>query len=1614
MRFSHFFIDRPIFAAVISILIVILGALAYRTLPVTQYPDVIPPTIVVRALYSGAPPEVIAETVATPIEQEVNGVEDMLYMSSQSTADGQMTLTITFRVGTDLDKAQVLVQNRVAIAEPRLPEEVRRVGVTTTKTTPDLLMVVHLLSPDQRYDELYVSNFALLQLRDALARVDGVGDVHLFGLREYSMRVWLDPERMVSRSLTPGDVVAALREQNVQVASGVINQPPSAGEGAFQLPVTTLGRLLEPEQFANVIVKTGRDGRITRLRDVARIELGARDYAMNSYLDNQPAVGIAILQRPGSNAVATAEAVEGTMEELARGFPQGIAYRIVYNPTVFVRESITAVTHTLFEAVGLVVLVVLVFLQTWRASLIPLLAIPVSIVGTFAAMAAFGFSLNMLSLFGLVLAIGIVVDDAIVVVENVERHIRGGLGPRDAARKAMEEVTGAVIAIAFGLSAVFVPTAFLGGIAGQFYRQFALTIAVSTLLSAFNSLTLSPALCALLLQSHDARKDWFGRLWDRLLGGFFAAFNRGFERTAGGYARSVDWWVRRSALGLVTYAVLLGAAFVGFRTVPTGFIPAQDKGYLIVSIQLPDGASLARTDEVVRRASDIILDTPGVVHAVAFAGFSGASRATSPNAGAIFITPESFDERAAHGPSAPELLATLQKRLSQIREAQIFVIPPPPVQGLGTSGGYKLMVQDRRGRGLRALQQGTEALVQAANRDPGLNAVFSTFRASAPQLHADVDRVKAKKLDVPLGNVFDTLEVYLGSVYVNDFNAFGRTFQVRAQAEGRFRSKAEDIERLYTRNVSGDMVPLGSIVDVEWRSGPDRVVHYNMFPAADVDGNTAPGTSLGTAMETIERLAGRVLPAGLAIEWTDLAYQAKLAGNTALFIFPLCVLFVFLVHSAEYESWSLPLAIILIAPMCLPFALLGVWLRGIEDDLITQIGFVVLIGLAAKNAVLIVEFAKQQEEKGKDRFGAAVEACRLRLRPILMTSFAFILGVVPLATARGAGAEMRRTLGTAVFSGMLGVTLFGLFLTPVFFVVLRGLLSRRTEHPGGGTGGGGAERRDGARDGLGVQGADDGIDGGRDGVASHRGGEVGDGGDAGHGRGAVGAGGNGRGGHGAAQGLGGRRAGSTMALVLVAASLAALSSQGCMLAGRDYRPPDVEVPASFADATVDTPEATVAAAWWESFEDGTLSSLMERAVRGNDDLQIAAARVREARALRFEQALDLAPVVTADAGYTRTRLSEDRLGLSTGGVVAATAIDRDLALYDTGFDATWELDLFGRVRRSVEARSAEVQAAEETLRDVLVSLQGEVARNYFELRGNQQRLMVAERNAENQKATLELTQALLSGGRGTDFDTSRARAQLTTTLATIPPLQSAIKRSEHRLAVLLGLPPETLEQELALEEGLPELPPLADVGDPAALLRRRPDVRAAERELAAATARHGVAVADLFPRVTFIGSFALESSDLTGLGSSGSDSYSFGPRLSWAAFDLARVRARIEATDARTDAALASYERTVLTALEEAENALVDFSRERARRDHLRVAAQASATAARLARERYQFGVSDFLSVLDAERTLLEAQDRLMESETRTATALVAVYKALGGGWQAGGRTDERGGSNSG
>ena len=1051
MRFSHFFIDRPIFAGVISVLIVLIGIFAYPTLPVAQYPEIAPPTIAVSATYPGASAEVLGDTVAAPLEQEINGVENMLYITSSSTGNGVVTVNVVFKLGTNLDTAQVAVQNRVASALPRLPQSVQQLGVTTRKNSPDILLVVFLTSPDGSHDLQYLSNYATLQIRDRILRLQGVGGVNTFGGRDYAMRIWIDPEKAAARSLNATEIVNALRSQNVQVAGGSVGAPPFArGGSGFELSVQTQGRLSTPEQFGDIVIKADTAGALVRVRDIARVEIGAQDYGTNAYVSGKPGVGLGISQLPGSNALATAAAIIKTMEEAKKSFPPGVAYSIPYNPTTYVQQSIDSVQQTLFEAVGLVVIVVLIFLQSWRAALIPVLAIPVSLIGTFAIMAAFGYSLNNLSLFGLVLAIGIVVDDAIVVVENVERELRGGLSPHDAAFATMDEVGGALIAIALTLCAVFVPTAFISGISGQFYKQFALTISAATLISCVVSLTLSPALAALLFKPHMGEA--------RAPHGLFAplqragnTFNRGFDWLADRYGRVTARTVRTIGIVLVAYVVLLAVAGWRFAATPAGFIPAQDQGYLIGVVQMPPGSTLERTDAVMQRAVKTALGVKGVDHVVSIAGLDGASFSNSPNAATMFFALDDFAKRHDNHQTGTSILNDMRAQMGGIDAANVLVIAPPPVRGIGTGGGYKMMVQDRANHGPKALEAATMGMMMAANQTDGLTSVFTLFNTGTPRIFADIDREKAQQLGVTPDQVFATLQTYLGSSYVNDFNLFGRTYRVTAQADAPFRHQPSDIVNLKTRSTSGAMVPIGSVATLNDDAGPYRVVRHNLYPAAELQGDTKPGYSSGQALASMEALAARTLPEGFGFDWTELAYQQKTQGNTAAVVFALAVVFVFLLLAAQYESLLLPLAVILIVPMCLLAAILGVNLRSFDNNILTQIGLVVLVGLAAKNAILIVEFAKQAEERGEDRWQAAESAARTRLRPILMTSFAFILGVVPLVIASGPGAEMRQALGTAVFFGMIGVTIFGLLFTPVFYVIASGIAGRfarrRTRRP---------------------------------------------------------------------------------------------------------------------------------------------------------------------------------------------------------------------------------------------------------------------------------------------------------------------------------------------------------------------------------------------------------------------------------------------------------------------------------------------------------------------------------------------------------------------------------------
>ena len=1041
MNISRFFIDRPVFAGVLSVLILVSGLLALNILPISEYPEVVPPQVVVRASYPGASPKVIEETVATPIEEQISGVEGMLYMYSQATTDGLMTLTITFKLGTDPDQDQQLVQNRVSQAEPRLPDAVRALGVNTIKSSPNLMMVVHLVSPDNRYDAAYLRNYALLHVKDRLSAIDGVGEVQLQGSGDYAMRVWLDPQKMAEHGLSASDVVAGIRSQNVQAAAGVVGSAPNVAGLSTQLSINAQGRLQTPEEFGEIVIKTGSDGQITRLRDVARTELGASDYSLRSLLSNKTAAAAVIFQAPGSNAIQIANDVRRVMTEVKQNMPDGVTYEIAYDTTQFVRASIDAVIHTLLDAIVLVVIVVVLFLQTWRASIIPLVAVPVSIVGTFGAMHLLGFSINALSLFGLVLAIGIVVDDAIVVVENVERNIEQGHSPLEAAYRAMAEVSGPIIAIALVLVAVFVPLAFISGLTGQFYRQFALTIAISTVISAVNSLTLSPALAALLLRGRDAPKDRLTRILDRVLGPVFRGFNWIFNAGSNAYGHGVTRVISRKSTMMMVYLALVGLAVVLFRAVPGGFVPLQDKQYLVSFAQLPDGATLDRTESVIRRMSDIALKTPGADYTVAFPGLSINGFTNSSNAGIVFVGEAPFEKRTTANLSGGAIAQTLNGRYADIKEAYIAVFPPPPVQGLGTIGGFKLQIEDRGSQGYEALDAATKAFLAEAAKAPELGRLFTGYQVNVPQLYADIDRTRAQQLGVAVTDVFDTLQTYLGSLYVNDFNVFGRTYSVLVQADAQFRAHAEDIGKLKVRSASGAMVPLAAVLRVKLSAGPERAMRYNGFLSSDINGVAAPGYSSGQAQDAIARVAAASLPRGFTYEWTDLTYQQILAGNSAVLVFPLALLLVFLVLAAQYESLTLPLAIIMIVPMSLLAAMTGVWLTHGDNNVFTQIGLIVLVGLSAKNAILIVEFARELEFAGRTPIAAAIEASRLRLRPILMTSMAFIMGVVPLVLSTGAGAEMRTAMGIAVFSGMIGVTAFGLFLTPVFYVVLR-LLAR--------------------------------------------------------------------------------------------------------------------------------------------------------------------------------------------------------------------------------------------------------------------------------------------------------------------------------------------------------------------------------------------------------------------------------------------------------------------------------------------------------------------------------------------------------------------------------------------
>jgi hydrophobe/amphiphile efflux-1 (HAE1) family protein/NodT family efflux transporter outer membrane factor (OMF) lipoprotein len=1532
MNFSHFFIRRPIFAGVLSMVVFIVGLLSMWRLPISEYPEVVPPTIVVRASYPGANPKTISETVASPLEQAINGVEDSLYMFSQSTPDGVMTLTVTFKLGTDVDKAQVQVQNRVSQALPKLPEDVRRLGVTTVKQSPDLTMVVHLFSPNDRYDAVYIRNYATLQVKDVLARISGAGDVRVFGSGDYAMRVWLDPDRIAARNLTASDVVSAIREQNVQVAAGAIGQQPASKPVAFEMQINTKGRLATPEEFGEIIVKTGANGEKTLLKDVARVELSADSYALRALLNNKTAVALPIFQMPGANALQLSADVRHTMEELKKNFPDGLDYSVVYDPTVFVRHSIEAVVHTLLEAVLLVVIVVIIFLQTWRASIIPLAAVPVSLVGTFAAMLALGFSINNLSLFGLVLAIGIVVDDAIVVVENVERNIALGLSPVDAAKRAMSEVTSPIIATALVLCAVFVPTAFISGLTGQFYKQFAITIAISTVISAFNSLTLSPALCAVLLKDHHAPKDRFARVMDILFGWFFRPFNRVFAWAGERYSAGVGSVLRKSVVALIIYAGLVFLTGWSFNKVPTGFVPTQDKQYLVAFAQLPDGASLDRTEAVIRRMSDIGLKTPGVANAVAFPGLSISGFSVSPNAGIVFITLKPFDERNTADLSGPAIAQKLNQQFAGIQDAFVLAVPPPPVMGLGQIGGFKFYIEDRADLGYDALYQNAQAVIGKSYQTPGLAGVFSTFTVNVPQLDADIDRVKAKQQGVPLQNLFETMQIYLGSLYVNDFNRFGRTYQVVAQADSRFRDRPEDITRLKTRNANGEMVPLGALVKVIETHGPDRAMRYNGYPAAEINGGPAPGASSGQAEALITKLANETLPKGMTPEWTELTYQRILAGNTAVYVYPLVLLLVFLVLAAQYESLRLPLAIILIVPMCLLFAITGVWLTGSDNNIFTQIGLIVLVGLACKNAILIVEFAKHKQDEGLSPVQAAIEASRLRLRPILMTSIAFIAGVFPLVKSHGAGAEMRQAMGTAVFAGMIGVTLFGLFLTPVFYLTLMKLGWKKKS----------ATVSKPVVPGLGA-------------------------------------------------------AGATAAIVIGLSLFTATPAKaGWLKVGPDYKQPTNSVPANYKAAELgawkqgEPLDHVPKGAWWEAFGDAQLNELESEALDANQGLKATFARVDEARSIARISRSQLLPSLNLNPSYTRQRYSPNQ-DPSFGNITANT--------FSVPLDLSYEIDLWGRVRRSFESARADAQASLADFYNVLLTLQADVAQNYFALRALDAEISTVTGTLDLRREQLRLVRGRFEGGIGNQLDVARAETELAATEAEAASLNRRRAELENAIAVLVGRNPATFRLDPERATAWNPQPPLIPAGLPAELLERRPDIAEAERQLASANARIGVAKAAFFPVLTLTGSGGYVSGDIESLFHWDSRVWSIGPTLSLPIFAGGRNKANYQRSKAVYEESIAQYRQRVLIAFGEVESSLAGI---RYLADQAAAQQRAVASArqvAELADERYRSGIVSYLEVVDANRDVLQAERGNAQLTGERLIASVQLIKSLGGGW---------------
>lgn len=1523
MKLGQVFINRPIFAAVISLMIVIIGALSYFYLPVSQYPEVAPPTIEVRAYYPGAGAVTVANNVASILEQEINGVANMMYMTSQSTADGTTSIQVAFELGTDLDKAEVQVQNRVANAEPRLPETVRRLGITTKKISANMLSVVNMYSPNGTYDLEYIGNYAVLNVVDQLARVKGIGDVEIFGAAEYAMRIWLDPDKIANYGLSASEVVQAIRSQNVQVASGSLNKLPADTQQAYEINIHTQGKFNTPEEFENVIVKASENGDILKIKDIGHVSLGSQNYASKGYFGKNPAIAIPIYQKPGGNALESAAEVERIMRGLAERFPADLAFQIEYNPTQYIQESIDRVYITILEAIGLVVLVVLLFLQSWRAAVIPILAIPVSLIGTFAFMHLFGFSLNNLSLFGLVLAIGIVVDDAIVVVENIERYLEEGLSPKEAAKKTMNEVGLALIAMGLVLVAVFLPTAFLDGITGQFYRQFGLTIAVATAISVVVSLTLSPALGALLM-----RKPNHGATTHPVLRPFSYlgnTFNAGLVKTTRRYELGVKKVIRLSGLVMAIFLGLFVLSGYQFSSFQKGFIPAQDQKYFFTAIQLPPGSSLSRTDEVVQKALDTLLAVDGVKTAVSFTGFDGATGTTASNAATIFVILDDFEIRAEKNIGYDKLLGTLRAKMMMVDNAFAVVIPPPPVPGIGNAGGFKMMVQDRGNLGSEALLQATYALAGAANSDPALANVFTFFNTQSPQLYLDIDRNRAQQLGVPISEILSSLEVYLGSVYVNEFNYLGKTFQVIAQADISDRTNAEDIQRIKVKNNKGESVPLGSVLNIEQSTGPARIPHFNLYPAAALIGDISPGFSSGEALERMEQLAAETLPEGISFEWTELAYEEKQTGNTAILAFLLAVLFVFLLLAAQFESLVMPVAVILIMPMVILSSLTGIAIAGLSNDIMVQIGLVVLVGLASKNAILILEFARQMESKGEPLRIAVIKAARLRLRPILMTAFAFILGVVPLVISGGAGSELRQSLGIAVFSGMLGVTFFGLFLTPVFYYLIRKYTSKMK-----------------TRKQLKLK----------------------------------------------------RILRTPVNHVAVTVLLAgSILLSACTTQKRGYDLPqkyghnDIQTPMKAYD-TLNITASEPVVEWWRAFNDSTLDSLIIIAQDNNRNIWAAIANYHAAHAAYKNRKLDRLPELNINGAYTRTRLGE---------TIFVPGLNPTFSQYDAFFSSNWELDFFGRASNRAKGAYAGRQLSLAELNQAKLVITSEVARTYFNLLGISKRIRITEKNLEEREQAYELTTALSKSGLGNDLDVSRASAQVEQTNATLLLLAAEKELAKNHLSTLLGY----TDWELVAEGSeMPDFPNSVPQGNLYHLIRNRPDVLAAENAVRVRIARYNMAVADLYPSISINGNAGFSAVEPEHFGLNLSFAWSFMPNISWAGFNMGRVKQKIKAEDAATIAALSQYEQTVLVAFEELKNNWFLLANEIARNESLRKVFLHSERAATLAKQRYNAGIDDFFDYLLANEALLSAEDAMVQNRQLVLNYYVNLHKAIGMGWQ--------------